>query len=126
VEERKEEALLLFCISLEALLLSNEDKEIAYSFALRGAHLLVKDGTRRKDVFRDLKDLYTTRSKIVHSGKAEVLSIELAKAEVFAKTALFIVLTTPPFSGFVAEKDFTGWVEEQTLTGVRIADTSMQ
>jgi Apea-like HEPN len=104
VEERKEEALLLFCISLEALLLSNEDREIAYSFALRGAHLLVTEGTKRKEVFRDLKDLYTARSKIVHSGKAEVLSIELAKAEVLAKTALFIVLTTPPIFGICGRK----------------------
>jgi hypothetical protein len=119
VEERKEEALLLFCICLEALLLSNEDKEIAYSFALRGAHLLVKDGTKRKQVYQDLKELYKARSKIVHSGKAEILSIEVAKAEVLAKTALFIVLTTPPFSEFTTEKEFNDWAEEQTLTGVR-------
>jgi hypothetical protein len=119
VEERKEEALLLFCISLEALLLTNDDKELAYQFALRGAHLLVKDGSRRKEAFEDLKALYKIRSKIVHSGKAEIFAMDVAKANLLAKSAIFIVLTTEPFSRFASEKEFNDWVEEQTLTGVR-------
>jgi len=118
VEEGKEEALVLFCISLEALLLTNADKELAYQFALRGAHLLGKEGSRRKEVFGDLKALYNTRSKIVHSGKTEIFAIDLAKANVLAKNAIFIVLTTEPFSRFTSEKEFNDWVEEQTLTGV--------
>ena len=47
------------------------------------------------------------------------MQLESHAAEGTAKSAIFIVLTTEPFSRFASEKEFNDWVEEQTLTGVR-------
>jgi hypothetical protein len=118
VEKRKEEAFLLYCISLEALLLKNEDKgEITFSFALRGAHLLLKDSGRRKEIFKDLKALYRLRSKVVHSGNTEISDSDLGKIRGLAKNAIFIVLTTEPFSSFVTEEQLEEWFQDQLLAG---------
>lgn len=124
VEERQEEAFLLYCISLDALLLKNEDKgEIAFSFALRGAHLLLRDSDKRMEIFRDLKALYRLRSKVVHSGETEISDSELAQIRGLAKQAIFTVLTSEPFSSFTMEEQLEDWFQDQLLAGGTVATT---
>jgi hypothetical protein len=118
IEDRREEAFLLFCISLEALLLKKQTGEITQTFALRGAHLLVVDAAHRREVFKDLKSLYGIRSSIVHSGQTQVTEADLSKIRWLAKTALLIMLVREPFSKMKTEDELENWFQTQLLAGV--------
>jgi hypothetical protein len=119
IEDRREEAFLLFCVSLEALLLSKHStSEITQTFALRGAHFLVKDAALRKEVFRDLKSLYGIRSSIVHSGHTQVAEADLWRIRWMAKTALLIMLVREPFSKMKTQEEIEEWFQTQLLAGV--------
>jgi len=119
IEDRREEAFLLFCVSLEALLLSKQTtSEITQTFALRGAHLLVGDAAHRKEIFRDLKSLYGIRSSIVHSGHTQVAEASLSKIRWLAKTALLIMLVREPFSKMKTQEELEEWFQTQLLAGV--------
>jgi hypothetical protein len=119
IEGRKEQAFLLFCISLEALLLNRKSTgEITQTFALRGAHLLTSDATHRKEVFKDLKSLYGVRSAIVHSGHTQVTEADLSKIRWLTKAAVWIMLVREPFSTLKTEEELEDWFETQLLAGV--------
>src|SRR5215216_3884223 len=79
VERRKEEAFLLYAISLESLvLLENEKEELGYRLRTRVAHLLGIDLDGRKKISKRVRDLYDVRSKIVHSGSYQVTDADLS------------------------------------------------
>jgi hypothetical protein len=59
--------LIDLCICLEALLL-REDQELAFRLATRAANLLGESGAERKALYRDSKEFYATRSKVVHGS----------------------------------------------------------
>ncbi len=61
------DAIIDFVTALEALLL-RDDKELSYKLALRGARYVASDATERRQVFRDLRDLYNTRSGLLHGA----------------------------------------------------------
>ena len=58
-------------IALEVILLNDRtvDDSISFPFRLRGAWLLGKDAAERRDCLKLLKDVYSCRSKAVHTGK---------------------------------------------------------
>lgn len=69
---RPEDRLIDYTIALEALLLKqNEQQELAYRFALRGARLLGDDETRRVEVHGLLRKTYQLRSEIAHGGQVQ-------------------------------------------------------
>jgi hypothetical protein len=117
IEGRKEEAFLLFCISLEALLLGNRNTEISQTFALRGAHLFGQDTAHRKDIFKKLKCLYGIRSSIVHSGHTQVTQADLSKIRSLAKNAVWLMLVREPFSQMKTEEKLEEWFQTQLLAG---------
>jgi hypothetical protein len=127
IEGRREEAFLLFCVSLEALLLSKQSTgEITQTFALRGAHLLVGDAAHRKEIFRDLKSLYGIRSSIVHSGHTQVAEADLSKIRWLAKTALLIMLVREPFSRMKTQEELEEWFQTQLLAGTVSVSSSRE
>ena len=117
IESRREEAFVLFCISLEALLLTNKTTELRQAFALRGAHLVARDAAYREEAFKDMKDLYDMRSSIVHSGRTRVVAAELSKIRWYAKTAVLRMLVSEPFSKMRTEQDLEKWFQTQLLAG---------
>jgi hypothetical protein len=117
IESRREEAFLLFCISLEALLLTNRTTEITQTFAFRGAHLIVRDAAHREEAFKDLKHLYGIRSSIVHSGRTRVMEADLSKIRWLAKTAVLTMLVGEPFSKMKTEQELENWFQTQLLAG---------
>ena len=76
VGQRPETAFLYRAIALESLILgsgSEEKSEITTRLAYAVTHLLGEWRIRtRKDTVKDIKSLYSVRSKIVHSGDYEV------------------------------------------------------
>lgn len=69
---RPEDRLIDYSVSLESLLLrGDEQQELRYRLALRGAALLGRNPEDREAVFRLLSEAYSQRSRIVHGGDAE-------------------------------------------------------
>jgi len=115
VEPRREEAFLLFAVSLESLLLARDDKsEIAETLALRLAHLISAPGTRLM-VYRDMKRLYRIRSKIVHSGSFDVGEDQLSEIRYYTRFALLTMLLSPQVSELDTDAELTEWFRSRLL-----------
>ena len=82
--ENREDALIDYVIGLESLLgTAAERMEIGYRFRIRGAVVLSKRRTERRQVMGSLRSLYNLRSRIVHGEAAseEELATALPIAE---------------------------------------------
>jgi hypothetical protein len=119
VDPRREEAFLLFAISLETLMLGRDTTgEITHKLGVRCAHLgggstLVE----KRRVIDQIAQLYRLRSKIVHSGSSQVAEAELALMKEYALISLFIVLDREPFKSMATVEQFDQWCEAQLLAG---------
>jgi hypothetical protein len=115
VEPRKEEAFLLFTISLESLLLERNDKsEITETLALRAAHLISAPSTRLM-VYRDMKRLYGIRSKIVHSGSVDVGEDQLSEIRYYTRFALLTLLCSSRYLTMTKDAELMDWFRARLL-----------
>ena len=73
----QESGFLDFAIALEAALLQGVETELSYRFALYGA-LFLQDERVPEETFKQLRDVYTTRSKLVHGSKVDAAKREQA------------------------------------------------
>lgn len=116
IDERREEAFLLYAISLESLLLGSKvESELTYRLRMRCAHLLGLTFEAKQRIQRRVSELYRTRSKIVHSGSVQVTDADLSMIRFYAKNALIAVLTEHQFQNSRSEDDFDQWFEERLL-----------
>jgi Apea-like HEPN len=97
------------------LLGPKNDKELGYRLRLRCAHLLGVNADGKGPIVRQIGKLYDIRSKIVHSGSAEVLDADLSIIRFFAKKALVAVLTEPHFESMQSGDEFDQWLENSIL-----------
>ena len=110
----------LFWIGLEALLgPEGNTGEVAYKLAQRIAFLTSKDPAQAKVTFRNAKECYGTRSKIVHgrwtSGKS--MLAHTANTETIGRDVLLRILTDLTLLGeFLSEKRDT-YLEEMVFSG---------
>lgn len=94
------DAFLDFMIALEALLLPSNDYqgEISYRFRLHGALYLEQEPQKRTEVYKTLKKLYETRSRLVHADKRngypteDELENSCSIVKEFARKGLLIAL----------------------------------
>lgn len=115
VDERLDEAFLLFVIALESLLLKKDMLgELRFRFALYGSHLLVKTFNTRKRVFDDLVNAYDRRSQIVHSGSTKVAVTELWRIHTYVRDAILAVLLNPLFRD-IDEDGFDSWLKNRAV-----------
>ena len=115
VEKNKELAFLFSAISLEALILFEKNRnELAERLSVRVAQLLGKDLNARKNIKKIIKDLYGTRSDIVHDGKYQVTNTELSFMIHFAQNCILRILRDDPFKT-MNEKELLDWFVNQTL-----------
>lgn len=68
-------SFLALMVSLEALLNPGE-QELTYRISRNAAVLLGKKDKNSKDIFDEIKKLYGKRSKIVHTGKSDIINGE--------------------------------------------------
>jgi hypothetical protein len=116
VEERREEALLLFTVALESLVVNADEKDqITQRFAIRGAHLIGKDFVSRKLIYKRLKELYRFRSAIVHSGSIKIADADRDTIAHFVKVAIFTMLVVKPFCEMTTVEEFHTWFEDKIL-----------
>ena len=115
VEENKELAFLFSAISLEALILfENNRNELAERLSTRVAQLLGKNLNARKNIKKKVKELYETRSDIVHDGKYQVTNAELSLMINFAQNCILRILRDDPFKT-MNEKELLDWFDNQSL-----------
>jgi hypothetical protein len=115
-KERPDEQLLFMVIALENLLLgSKSEVELGYRFRVRGAHLIGKDFAEKLKVQQCLRDLYTLRSKLVHSGTAPIKESDLALLRYYAKKAILTVLTHSEFAGMTRDDQLETWFDQKVL-----------
>lgn len=107
------DGVLDFVIALESLLLPYDEDarrgDLGYRFRSHGAHLLSKAKSERRQVARQLTDLYSLRSRLVHGSgyptPAEIESGWIAAKE-FARRGLHSGIT----KGFPTAADFKAMV----------------
>ena len=84
---------LKLIICLETLLKkNNETNEITKTISERLSLLLGIDFNHRKDIFKDMKDLYRIRSAIVHGGKKDVEEDKLNLLIEYAASSIVKIL----------------------------------
>ncbi len=116
IAERKDEAFFFYVIALENLLLgTKKDSEIGHRFRVRGAHLLGLGLKGRRIVLRDLRDFYTQRSQIVHSGSGRMTDSDMHLIQNFAKNAILYVLTDQQFASMKTEQELESWFDDRIL-----------
>jgi hypothetical protein len=121
IEERREEAFLVYAIALEGLLLGGKSHvELTERLAVRGAHLLSGDPKARENVYDDLRVLYRIRSKIVHSGSLEVTDDELERIAAVVRGALVTMLHLSPLAEMTTESQLEDWFKEQLIGGSQV------
>lgn len=117
VESKKEEAFLLYAICLESLiLLDNEKEELGYRLRTRVAHLLGGDLESRKKISTKVRDLYTVRSKIVHSGSYQVTDADISLIRSYSKNCILHIVNKEPFSSMNSVDSLVQWFNEKILT----------
>jgi hypothetical protein len=66
------DALVDFVVCLEAILLPDDPEsrrsDLSYRFRLHGAYFIAETPGRLRPIWRDLRDLYNSRSRLVHGG----------------------------------------------------------
>ena len=81
--ERKEleDRLIDYMIGLEALYLPDGNQELSFRLSLRMAFLLRTDPSDRKEMYSFAREMYKTRSNIVHGNKYDLNVGEISKLE---------------------------------------------
>lgn len=115
VDDRREQAFLLYMISLESLLIPRKAPEITYRLSGRVAHLLGNDLISRKRIVQQVKKLYEKRSAVVHNGTTEVTEADLGMARFVAKNTVLRILTDEPFVLMETLDELDTWFEERLL-----------
>jgi hypothetical protein len=98
-------------IALETLLSYPDDRKITQRLREGAALLLGRDVSERKDIAKEVADLYGKRSKVVHSGRGVNIE-DLRKLENYVTCCLAAVLRL----GLRSRTEFKNWIETQRFT----------
>lgn len=114
---RREEAFLLNAIALESVLLTESEKEgVTDKLRTRIAHLIGGSLETRKEVHRTVRDLYRTRSKIVHNGSYQVTDLEREAIQGIALTCINRLCTDEAFRNLSTPQDLVAWFDKLILS----------
>jgi hypothetical protein len=80
---------LMFVIAIECLLIKRDEEGKSSPIAERCAFLLSDKPERRIEIDRGVKDLYNTRSEIVHEGLTEITAEQAGSAQWLSISCLF-------------------------------------
>jgi len=115
-ENRPELSLLLYLISLEALLLGPDaSSELSYRLRLRAGHLLGRTPAARNATSDRTRRLYKLRGKIVHAGRLGVTATEAAEARSLTKNAIVAGLRHRALRRLTTEKAVEEWFAGRAL-----------
>jgi hypothetical protein len=101
-ERVRDEDVVFDCFSaLEALFAGGSTTELTYRLSLRAAKVLRATAEERIELFKRIKKLYGTRSKIVHGGQVpkDRLAADAAEAMALLRTAITAWLDAGGYDG---------------------------
>jgi hypothetical protein len=111
-ESEVPEKVMHFAVALESLLLlQDENRQIRTKFARRLAVLLSSEPETQCNISTRLKELYTTRCKVVHDGITDVPASEVDHLEYFARKALIKI--AGHLHEWKTHKEFVEWAKHQ-------------
>jgi len=114
--KNKEESFLLYAISLESLILPEDDNiELSDRLATRVAHVIGNNLHNRMEIKDEMKKLYGIRSKIVHSGYYQISDSDLNTIRVYAKNCIIRILTKRPFVSMNSKKELIDWFNNKIM-----------
>ena len=115
VEQDKEKAFLEYAISLETVILFENDKaELTNRLATRVAQLLSEDVKSCIEIRNNIKTLYKIRSDIVHNGKYQVSDSNLALIRYYVKRSILRLLTDQEFDS-MDKNNLLDWFNKRTF-----------
>ena len=115
VEKVRETSFLMFMIALESLILPKKNTELNYRLSQRVTWLLGRNLDERRNLKKLIKELYDTRSEIVHSGHYEISEEEYQKAYRIAKISILELLTNQDVKNLGKQNQLESWLEKLTL-----------
>lgn len=117
VEPRRDQAFLLYAISLESLLTKPGARAgVTDRLRLRVAHLIGREPATRQRVMALMSTLYDIRSALVHSGDSGALAdIDLRTISELVERALTGILTDDRFTAMRDVREFDRWFDAQLL-----------
>lgn len=116
VAARREEAFLLYAIALEGFVLADLDPlELSHRLRQRVAHLLGGSLDERLRVQKTVADLYTIRSKIVHSGQYQVADADLGMMRWMCKASLLRACDSEEIRGLSGTAELRQWFDQLLL-----------
>jgi len=109
----------LYAIALESLILiENDREELTYRLRTRIAHLLGGENySKRGKIAKQVRDLYTIRSRIVHSDKYQVTDADLNLIRYITKASILRILNDEPFSSMTSIQQLVEWFDKKILSG---------
>ncbi|HQA59178.1 MAG TPA: HEPN domain-containing protein [Acetivibrio sp.] len=123
LQQRPEEAFLHYAIALETIILGNQQNvELTYRLSMRTALLAGGTPEKRAKIKKEVKDLYSIRSKIVHSGLYEVTDADVGKIRSLAIICIMRVLNEKPFISMIKEQEIDDWFDQAMLSGRLLGD----
>ena len=118
ITRNRENAFIFYAIALEALLLGQKHHEhLSYKLRLRAAHLLGLKNSARSKICNRVSQLYSLRSKIVHSGSNKLSQSDLDELRIITQSCIIRLLSDPIFGDFSTEEDLEKWFEEMIIFG---------
>ena len=123
LQERREEAFLHYAIALESIVLGGKHNvELTYQLSMRTALLAGDTPEERVEIKKEIRDLYDTRSRIVHSGLYEVTDADVRNIKHRAVTCILRILTKEPFISMTKEDQINDWFDQTMLSACLLKD----
>ena len=115
VERVRETSFLMFVIALESLILPGKNPGLNYRLSQRVAWLFGRNFGERQEMKDLIKELYGTRSKIIHSGHYEISEEDHIKTHRIVKSSILRLLTDQNIKNFRKQGQLESWLDNLTL-----------
>ena len=110
-----EDAFLQYAIALECLYLPEGNRELTYRLSLRIAKLIGTQLDERKEYTKTVRDLYESRSRIVHGGTYQTTEDDCKLIGDIAKNSVIVLLSNPDISTLKNATELERWFQELEL-----------
>ena len=113
ITRRSEDSFLLYAIALESLVLPQVAGELTHRLSQRVARLLAGDKHTRIECSKEVKRLYSMRSRIVHSGSHEIDVRDLDAMRIYAKQVILTMLGNAAVAKCKTVRALDEWFEHE-------------
>lgn len=126
-ERRRDLAFAQFAIALESLMVPSNTNEVTDRLATRVTRLLAPKLRDREavDLYRDVKDYYQIRSKIVHVGARDISNVDVFGLHMLTKWVTRRMVRVCDELGFSKLNELDSWLVRLVLGTVVVPEPSL-